>query len=268
MPALWIKACPGPFLRNGHPRPQEQGRLGEPRCHDSCPAHWSCRQHPLGSGPTHSRWRPSAAALPHTALCVQPGLAALQVPLTLPHLPLLSSFIPRSQGCHNMVAGSTGEECGVGQSGGRAGSRPWGPWERPEGAGTPSERAFHPPLLLAQGLSLAGSSSFCSPATCNVSLRAPLLPMGMAAPGCAQHLCLLHVWRPFVLQWTVKWIIESLRLEKTSKIIKSNCQPSTTMPAKPYPEVPHLHVFCTPPWWWVHHFPGQPVPILDHSFSK
>jgi len=38
-------------------------------------------------------------------------------------------------------------------------------------------------------------------------------------------------------------IIESLRLEKTSKIIKSNHQPNTTMPAKPCPEVPHLHVF-------------------------
>jgi len=38
-------------------------------------------------------------------------------------------------------------------------------------------------------------------------------------------------------------IIESLRLEKTSKIIKSNCQPNTTMPAKPCPEVPHLQGF-------------------------
>jgi len=33
-------------------------------------------------------------------------------------------------------------------------------------------------------------------------------------------------------------IIESLRLEKTSKIIKYNCHPNTTMPAKPCPEVP------------------------------
>jgi len=32
-------------------------------------------------------------------------------------------------------------------------------------------------------------------------------------------------------------------LEKTSKIIKSNHPPNTTMPTKPYPEVPHLHVF-------------------------
>ena len=36
--------------------------------------------------------------------------------------------------------------------------------------------------------------------------------------------------------------IESLRLEKTSKIIKSNHQPITPMPAKPCPEVPHLHI--------------------------
>jgi len=38
-------------------------------------------------------------------------------------------------------------------------------------------------------------------------------------------------------------IIKSLRLEKTSKITKSNHQPNTTTPAKPCPEVPHLHVF-------------------------
>jgi len=36
--------------------------------------------------------------------------------------------------------------------------------------------------------------------------------------------------------------IESLRLEKTCKIIKSNHYPNTTMPAEPSPEVPHLHV--------------------------
>ena len=33
-------------------------------------------------------------------------------------------------------------------------------------------------------------------------------------------------------------IIESLTLEKTSKIIKSNCQSNTTMPTKSYREVP------------------------------
>ena len=41
-------------------------------------------------------------------------------------------------------------------------------------------------------------------------------------------------------------IIESLRLEKTSKIIRSNHQPNTTMPTKPSPEVPHLYLFWTP----------------------
>ena len=49
-------------------------------------------------------------------------------------------------------------------------------------------------------------------------------------------------------------IIEPLRLEKTSKIIKSNCQPNTTMPAKPCPKVPHLHAFWTPP--------GMGTPLL------
>ena len=39
-------------------------------------------------------------------------------------------------------------------------------------------------------------------------------------------------------------ITDSLRLEKTSK---SNRQPNTTMPAKPCPEVPYLHIFWTPP---------------------
>jgi len=38
-------------------------------------------------------------------------------------------------------------------------------------------------------------------------------------------------------------IIESLRLGKTFKIIKSNHQPITTMPTKPYLEVPYLQVF-------------------------
>ena len=42
-------------------------------------------------------------------------------------------------------------------------------------------------------------------------------------------------------------IVESLRLEKTSKIVKSNHQPDTTVPAKPCPEVPYLHIFWTPP---------------------
>jgi len=38
-------------------------------------------------------------------------------------------------------------------------------------------------------------------------------------------------------------IRQSSRLEETSKIIKSNHQPDTTVPAKPCPEVPHPHGF-------------------------
>jgi len=34
-------------------------------------------------------------------------------------------------------------------------------------------------------------------------------------------------------------------LEKTSKIMKANCHPNPTMPAKPRPEVPHLHGLWT-----------------------
>jgi len=45
-------------------------------------------------------------------------------------------------------------------------------------------------------------------------------------------------------------------LEKTSEIIKSSCQPNTTTPNKPCPEVPYLHSFwtasgmVTPPLPW------------------
>ena len=42
-------------------------------------------------------------------------------------------------------------------------------------------------------------------------------------------------------------ITESLRLEKTSKMMKFNHHPSTPISAKPCPQVPHPHVFWTPP---------------------
>ena len=63
-------------------------------------------------------------------------------------------------------------------------------------------------------------------------------------------------------------IIESLRLEKTSKITKYDCQPKSTMPAKLCPDVPYLHVFEHLQRWGLHHFPGQPVPMLDHTSNK
>ena len=39
------------------------------------------------------------------------------------------------------------------------------------------------------------------------------------------------------------------RLEKTSKIIQSNHPPNTTLPTKPCPEVPHVHVFLNTSKW-------------------
>jgi len=63
-------------------------------------------------------------------------------------------------------------------------------------------------------------------------------------------------------------IIESLRLEKTSKMIKSNCKANSTMPAKPCPEVPHLHVFWTPPGTGTPPLPWAACIMPDHSFSK
>jgi len=37
--------------------------------------------------------------------------------------------------------------------------------------------------------------------------------------------------------------LQNHRLEKTPKIMQSYCITNTAMPAKPYPKVPHLHVF-------------------------
>ena len=63
-------------------------------------------------------------------------------------------------------------------------------------------------------------------------------------------------------------IIESLRSEKTSKVSKSNCQPT---PPCLLNHVLKRHIytfFGHLQGWGLHHFPGQPVPVPDHSFSK
>ena len=57
---------------------------------------------------------------------------------------------------------------------------------------------------------------------------------------------------------SLPWIIESLRLEKTSKIIRSNCQPTTTMPTKSHSSVPHPR-FLTPQGQQLCPFPEQPA---------
>jgi len=59
--------------------------------------------------------------------------------------------------------------------------------------------------------------------------------------------CVCLLWPGVLFGREEKGVIESLRLEKISKIIKSNHQPNTTMPTKPCPEVPYLHGFWTLP---------------------
>jgi len=61
---------------------------------------------------------------------------------------------------------------------------------------------------------------------------------------------------------------ESLRLEKTSKIIKSNDQPNTTMSAKPCPEVQYLHIILTSPGMVTPPLPWAASSNADHSFRK
>lgn len=65
--------------------------------------------------------------------------------------------------------------------------------------------------------------------------------------------------------------IEILRLEITSKIIKSNSHPSTTT-TKPHPPLNHalkyhIHIFLEHfLGGWLHCFPEQPVPMLSILF--
>jgi len=64
-------------------------------------------------------------------------------------------------------------------------------------------------------------------------------------------------------------IIESPRVEKTSKIIQSNHPPTTNI--SPLNNVPQYNIYMLLvhfQGWWLHHLPGQPLPVPDHSFSK
>jgi len=79
------------------------------------------------------------------------------------------------------------------------------------------------------------------------------------APAC--HLLLYRVTSRNIFR-----IMESL--EKTSQIIKSNHQPNTTTPLNHVPKC-HIYTFFEHlQGQGLHHFPGQPVPMPDHSFSK
>jgi len=60
--------------------------------------------------------------------------------------------------------------------------------------------------------------------------------------------------------------MESLRLEKTSGIIQSNRLPTPTMPTGDVPQC-HIHAVLEHlQGQWLHHLPGQPLPLQHHSF--
>ena len=63
-------------------------------------------------------------------------------------------------------------------------------------------------------------------------------------------------------------ITESLRLEKTSEIIKSNRHPNTPHLLNHVPKC-HIYVVFEPlQGWGLHHCPGQPGLTPDHSFRE
>lgn len=37
---------------------------------------------------------------------------------------------------------------------------------------------------------------------------------------------------------------------------------------KPYPQVLQLQVFEHLQEWWLHHFPGKPIPVLNNPFCE
>jgi len=87
-----------------------------------------------------------------------------------------------------------------------------------------------------------GEEETTSGSICEMS--GPAFCLVHTAPGRARSCFLLLVYVLVLHKQSHNHrIIESLKLEKTSKIIKSNYQPNTTMPAKLCPEVPYLHVF-------------------------
>jgi len=64
-------------------------------------------------------------------------------------------------------------------------------------------------------------------------------------------------------------IIESFRLEKTLKIIESNI--NLTLPSPPPNHVSNRHIYTSFKYlqgWWLNHFRGQPVPMLDSPFRE
>jgi len=90
---------------------------------------------------------------------------------------------------------------------------------------------------------------------------------------CSQYICLWaatglysHSRFKWHTQYTLKYsLIELLRLEKNSKITKSTHQPTPPMPTDHVPQCLISTVPAHLEGWWLHHLPGQPVPMHHHS---
>lgn len=78
------------------------------------------------------------------------------------------------------------------------------------------------------------------------------------------------LWNVLLFSWSCLnlGIRKSLRLEKTSKSIRSSLWQSSTLPAKPHREVPCPLIVEHFQGWWLPHFPGELAPVLSHSFSE
>lgn len=66
-------------------------------------------------------------------------------------------------------------------------------------------------------------------------------------------------------------ITESLRLEKTFKMIKFNCDPSSTISSTlnhAHPQMPHPHVIWTLPRTLLQHFPEQSVSMCSSGTEQ
>lgn len=71
--------------------------------------------------------------------------------------------------------------------------------------------------------------------------------------------------RPKLAQTCLQTVIEPLRLEKTSKISLSNLWPTPPSHAAKCQVCSFSEHFQG---WWLNHCPGQPVPMLNHSYSE
>lgn len=77
-----------------------------------------------------------------------------------------------------------------------------------------------------------------------------------------------EIWVAIFILDEVKLIMESLKLEKTFKIIKANFDLIPPMPMKPHHKMSHPLGFWALPGMWFHPCPEQPVLILDLFFHE